>query len=61
MTDLTGNVCAVVTTEVLQKVLKNDYGFINGEVQQLDGYDDKNFRITVSIHDLELNFKLYKN
>lgn len=55
MTDLTENVCAAVTIELLEEVLKNDYGFINGKIKQLDGYDDKNYYITVSIYDLDKN------
>lgn len=51
MEDLTGNVCAVVTNEYVEEILKSDYGFINGQIRPLDGYDDKNYHITVCIND----------
>jgi len=50
MMDFTGNICAAVNKDIVDDILKNDYGFINGKIQQLDGYDDKNFYITVCIN-----------
>lgn len=50
MADITEDVCAVVNEELIEKVLKNDYGFINGKVKKLDGYDDRNYYIKVRIH-----------
>lgn len=47
MADVTEDVCAVVKKELIEKILKDDYGFVGGHIRQLDGYDDKNFHITV--------------
>lgn len=47
MNDITGNVCAATNNELVEQILKDDYGFVNGQIQQLDGYDDKNYYITV--------------
>lgn len=58
MADLTGNICAAVDNEMIENILKNDYGFINGQIQQLDGYDDKNFHITVCIFILHFKYIL---
>lgn len=49
MTNITENICAAVNKELVEEVLKTDYGFIGGKIRQLDGYDDKNYHITVSI------------
>lgn len=49
MANLTENICATVDKQLIEDVLKNDYGFINGKIKQLDGYDDKNYHITVCI------------
>lgn len=49
MADLTGNVCAAVDDRLVEEFLKNDYGFVNGKFRGLDGYDDKNYLVTVSI------------
>lgn len=54
MADLTGNICASVDKELIENILRTDYGFINGKIRQLDGYDDKNFHITVCIFNLQL-------
>lgn len=50
MADITEDICAVVNDELVEEVLKSDYGFINGKIKKLDGYDDKNYHITVCIH-----------
>lgn len=49
MADVTGNVCADVDENYIQDILLNDYGFIGGKIRKLDGYDDKNFHVTVRI------------
>lgn len=49
MADVTEDICADVSKGLIEDVLKNYYGFINGKIKQLDGYDDKNFHITVCI------------
>lgn len=49
MSDITEDICANVSKELIEDVLRNYYGFINGKIKQLDGYDDKNFHITVCI------------
>lgn len=49
MADPTEDICATITKEQVEDILKNDYGFINGKIQELDGYDDKNYHITVRI------------
>ncbi|XP_025207051.1 uncharacterized protein LOC112602910 [Melanaphis sacchari] len=46
MADLTENICPVINKDQVVDILKNDYGFINGKIQELDGYDDKNYLIT---------------
>ncbi|XP_050441615.1 hydroxylysine kinase-like [Adelges cooleyi] len=46
MADVTEDMCAAVDDKFVQDILENDYGFINGQVRKLDGYDDKNFHIT---------------
>uniref|UniRef100_A0A2S2Q788 Hydroxylysine kinase n=1 Tax=Sipha flava TaxID=143950 RepID=A0A2S2Q788_9HEMI len=46
MADLTENICAMVDKQLIEDILKNDYGFINGKIRELDGYDDKNYHIT---------------
>ncbi|XP_050520879.1 uncharacterized protein LOC126894131 isoform X2 [Daktulosphaira vitifoliae] len=46
MADVTENVCAEVDEQYIQDILLNDYGFIDGQIRKLDGYDDKNFHIT---------------
>lgn len=50
MSNVTENICANVTNELVEDVLKNYYGFVNGKIKQLDGYDDKNFHITVCFY-----------
>lgn len=50
MTNVTENICATMNEELLREILKTDYGFINGEIRNLDGYDDKNYHITVCIN-----------
>lgn len=52
MADITENICAAVNNILIENILKNDYGFINGQIRQLDGYDDKNYHITVCIYKL---------
>ncbi|KAL4098135.1 hypothetical protein QTP88_022797 [Uroleucon formosanum] len=47
MADPTEDICATITKDQVEDILKNDYGFINGKIQELDGYDDKNYHITV--------------
>lgn len=49
MANVTENICAMVNKELVEEILKIDYGFINGKIRQLDGYDDKNYHITVCI------------
>lgn len=49
MNDKTGDICAATNNEQVEQVLKDDYGFVNGQIQQLDGYDEKNYYITVRI------------
>jgi len=49
MADLTENISPTLNKDQVEEILKNDYGFINGKIQQLDGYDDKNYLITVSL------------
>lgn len=46
MADLTENISPVLNKDQVEDILKNDYGFINGKLQELDGYDDKNYHIT---------------
>ncbi|KAL5239730.1 hypothetical protein ACI65C_007140 [Semiaphis heraclei] len=46
MADPTENICAEINKDQVEDILKNDYGFINGKIQELDGYDDKNYYIT---------------
>jgi len=50
MADLTENISPVLNKDQVKDILKNDYGFINGKLQELDGYDDKNYYITVRIN-----------
>lgn len=47
MAALTEDICATVDKQLIEDILKNDYGFINGKIRELDGYDDKNYHITV--------------
>jgi len=47
MADITENICATTNEELVTEVLKNDYGFINGKIKKLDGYDDRNYHVTV--------------
>lgn len=49
MADSTDDICPMVNKDQVGDILKNDYGFINGKIQELDGYDDKNYHITVRI------------
>lgn len=49
MADPTENICAEINKDQVEDILKNDYGFINGKIQELDGYDDKNYYITVRV------------
>lgn len=49
MADPTENICPTISEDQVKNILKNDYGFINGKIQELDGYDDKNYHITVRI------------
>uniref|UniRef100_A0A2S2NLX1 Aminoglycoside phosphotransferase domain-containing protein 1 n=1 Tax=Schizaphis graminum TaxID=13262 RepID=A0A2S2NLX1_SCHGA len=46
MADITENICPMLNKDQVEDILKNDYGFINGKIQELDGYDDKNYHIT---------------
>lgn len=50
MADITEDVCAVVNDKLVEDVLKSDFGFINGKIKKLDGYDDKNYYITVRMY-----------
>jgi len=50
MADLTEDISPVLNKDQVEDILKNDYGFINGKLQELDGYDDKNYHITVRIN-----------
>jgi hypothetical protein len=49
MANITENICPKLNKDQVEDILKNDYGFINGKIQELDGYDDKNYHITVRI------------
>ncbi|XP_060878487.1 hydroxylysine kinase [Metopolophium dirhodum] len=46
MADSTVDICPTINKDQVADILKNDYGFINGKIQELDGYDDKNYYIT---------------
>jgi len=47
MADTTVDICPTINKDQVADILKNDYGFINGKIKELDGYDDKNYHITV--------------
>jgi len=59
MADPTENICPKINKDQVEDILKNDYGFINGNIQELDGYDDKNFYITVRIMFKHLWYPVY--
>lgn len=50
MANVTEDICAAVNVGLIEDILKTDYGFINGKIRNLDGYDDKNYHITVCIY-----------
>lgn len=50
MANVTEDICAAVNVGLVEDILKTDYGFINGKIRNLDGYDDKNYHITVCIY-----------
>lgn len=49
MTDVTEDICAATNEELVTEVLRYDYGFVNGKIRKLDGYDDRNYHVTVHI------------
>jgi len=49
MADSTEDIRPPISMDQVKNILNSDYGFINCKIQELDGYDDKNYHITVRI------------